>query len=48
MSNTQARIKSLIGQGVYHQDKLFATLYPTYKGHYSRLRDLIAKEKNNA
>lgn len=39
-------IRRLMGEGVYHQDELFRILYPVYFGHYSRLREIIAEEKN--
>lgn len=42
------QIRALLKQGIYHQDEIFNRLYPTFKGHYSRLRDMISKEKNNA
>lgn len=45
--NTQSMIKKLMKQGVYEQEKLFKLLYPTYVGHYSKLRDMISIEKND-
>lgn len=44
----RGRIRRLMREGVYHQLTLFNVLYPEYKGHYSRLRSIIAEEKNNA
>ena len=41
-------IRSLLKQGIYHQEEIFRRLYPTFPGHYSRLRDMISEEKNNA
>ncbi len=41
-------IRNLLKQGIYHQDELFAILYPVYAGHYSVLREIIAEEKNFA
>ena len=35
-------------EGIYHQDELFHVLYPHYNGHYSKLREMIAEEKDNA
>lgn len=40
-------VRKLLREGVYHQDDLFARLYPTYFGHYSVLRNIISEEKNN-
>lgn len=40
------KIKRLIDNGVYCQNKIFNYLYPQYKGHYSTLRSEIAKVKN--
>jgi len=50
MDNVAARnaIRGLLRQGVYHQDELFRRVYPEYKGHYSKLRDIIQEEKNDA
>ncbi len=48
MSTIRQKIKGLLREGVYHQDQLFLLLYPNYPGHYSRLRDIISEEKNNA
>lgn len=44
----EKQIRSLLRQGVYHQDDIFNRLYPHFPGHYSRLREMIAKEKNNS
>jgi hypothetical protein len=41
------RIRNLMKEGIYHQDELFAILYPEYEGHYSKLRQLISEVKNN-
>jgi hypothetical protein len=41
-------IRNLMKQGIYHQEELFALLYPIYAGHYSVLRDIISEEKNYA
>lgn len=41
------KIKQLMKAGVYNQHVIFDTLYPTYGGHYSTLRNLIAEVKNN-
>jgi hypothetical protein len=41
-------VRRLMKEGVYHQDDLFNILYPVYEGHYARLRNIIAEEKNNA
>lgn len=41
-------IRRLLKEGIYHQDELFAILYPVYTGHYSVLREAIAEEKNYA
>ena len=40
------QIKSLIRAGVNCQHEIFNALYPTFRGHYSRLRDMIAEVKN--
>jgi len=42
------KIRELMKEGVYHQNDLFRIIYPTYNGHYSVLRRVIAEEKNNA
>lgn len=42
------RIKTLMEKGVYDQNKIFNYLYPEYRGHYSTLRNEIAKVKNDA
>lgn len=49
-SDEQARleIRILMNNGIYHQDELFRRIYPTYIGHYSKLRELIAEEKHYA
>jgi len=39
-------IKKLMSQGVYCPREIFDRLYPTYVGHYSKLRDTIAQVKN--
>lgn len=41
-------IRRLLKEGVYHQDDLFSVLYPVYMGHYAKLREIIAEEKNYA
>ena len=43
----EAKVKHLINTGVYDQHEIFNRLYPLYKGHYSKLRDIISKVKNN-
>lgn len=48
MSEIRTKIRRLMREGIYHQDELFALLYPYYNGHYSRLRAIIAEEKNYA
>lgn len=47
-SAVRYEIRRLIKQGVYHQDELFGILYPVYNGHYAKLREIIAEEKNYA
>lgn len=39
-------IRRLLSEGVYHPHELFSILYPIYNGHYSKLREIIAEEKN--
>ena len=48
MKSEEARVKvrRLMKEGVFHQDKLFALLYPHYDGHYSKLRQIISEVKN--
>ena len=48
MDPVRYEIRDLLKQGIYHQDELFAILYPVYSGHYSKLRAIIAEEKDNA
>lgn len=50
MKHLEARnmIRGLLRQGVYHQDDLFRRVYPVYDGHYSKLREIIQEEKNDA
>lgn len=48
MDPVRYKIRDLLQQGIYHQDELFSILYPVYEGHYSKLRDIITEEKNNA
>ena len=45
-STMRERVKELITNGVYSQHDLFALTYPTYRGHYARLRDIISEVKN--
>jgi hypothetical protein len=40
------QIQEYINSGVYDQNRIFKELYPKWNGHYSVLRDMIAKEKN--
>lgn len=42
----QDKIRRLIKQGYTCQHELFQMLYPTYNGHYARLRDEISEVKN--
>lgn len=46
MGDFRIKIRQLLKEGVYHQDTLFLLLYPHYPGHYSKLREMIAEEKN--
>lgn len=48
MLTLREKIRLLMAEGVYDQNDLFRLIYPTYKGHYSVLRAVIAEEKNNA
>lgn len=48
MIDVRTQIRKLMKEGVYHQDSIYQLLYPNYPGHYSRLRAIIAEEKNNA
>jgi hypothetical protein len=41
------KVKDLIALGMFDQNTLFATLYPTWRGHYSTLRNIISEVKNN-
>lgn len=45
---TREMVKGLLRRGIYDYDEIFNTLYPVYNGHYSKLRSIIAEEKNNA
>lgn len=47
MTNVREKVRRLIDEGVYDQNEIFRLLYPTYNGHYSVLRKVIAMEKNN-
>lgn len=40
------KVRGLIKDGLYDQHAIFNTLYPTFTGHYSRLRNLISEVKN--
>lgn len=40
-------VKKMIIDGVYDQNIIFNSLYPRWDRHYSILRDLIAKVKND-
>ncbi len=40
------RIRNLLKDGVYCQHAIFKTIYPTYMGHYSVLRNTIAEVKD--
>lgn len=42
------KIKKMLNEGIYDQNEIFRQLYPTYRGHYSTLRDKIAWVKNYA
>lgn len=41
------KIKQFLKNGVYDQNEIFKKIYPFYEGHYSTLRNTIAKVKNN-
>lgn len=40
-------IITLLKSGVYDQNAIFKQLYPKWTGHYSVLRNKIARIKNN-
>lgn len=42
----EQEIKHLMKEGMYDQNEIFRVLYPYYVGHYSKLREEIAKIKN--
>lgn len=42
----RSRVKKMIASGIYDQNVIFNLIYPTYVGHYSKLRDIIAEVKN--
>lgn len=42
----EKEIRHYIKCGVYCQHEIFNRIYPTFMGHYSRLRDMIARIKN--
>lgn len=42
------RIRELMSEGIYDANDLFEVIYPTYNGHYAKLREIIAEEKNYA
>lgn len=44
----RSEIRRLMDDGIYHQEELFSIIYPVYRGHYSKLREVIAEEKNYA
>jgi hypothetical protein len=46
-STVRAEVNLLINNGIFDQNEIFNRLYPTYIGHYSKLRDLIAEVKND-
>lgn len=46
MKALRKKIRELLDEGIYHQEDLFVLLYPTFPGHYSKLRQLIAEEKD--
>lgn len=47
MTNLEKEIKHYIKSGIYCQNEIFNRIYPTYFGHYSTLRNTIAKVKND-
>jgi hypothetical protein len=46
MDDTFNEIKLLMDAGIYDHNMIFKLLYPSYTGHYSSLRDQIARVKN--
>jgi len=43
----ETEIRAMIKSGIVNQHEIFNRLYPLFKGHYSDLRDLISKVKND-
>lgn len=41
-------VKLLLSNGIYCPREIFNRLYPTYVGHYSTLRNVIAEVKNES
>lgn len=46
MNKLEREIRHLLKCGVYCQHEIFNRMYPSYMGHYSRLRDKISEVKN--
>lgn len=47
MGNLEREIIHYIKCGIYCPHEIFNRIYPTYMGHYSTLRNTIARIKNN-
>ena len=47
MDNTRKEIKQMLRNGIYCQFEIFNRVYPTFNGHYSTLRNMIAEEKTH-
>lgn len=48
MDAVRFEVRRLLSEGIYHPNEIFNILYPVYQGHYSKLREIIAEEKNYA
>lgn len=42
----EKEVRFLLFNGLMCQNEIFNRLYPTFNGHYGRLRDIIGKVKN--
>lgn len=45
--DAEVEVRRLLKNGVYDQNTIFNKLYPEYMGHYSVLRNIISRIKND-
>jgi hypothetical protein len=46
MFDIREEVKLLLRNGIYCPKEIFNRLYPSWNGHYSKLREIIQEVKN--